>query len=207
MVRKENKVAMDEQEISMNSKDDVCQKARYVVELDRLIEELEWCVSYNNAMHGILEIRKEHFSQMSFFTYASWSCFEAMIGRAMKVLDKTRESRSFFYIYNEDPVEVNKYLRKAGLKISSVKKLAKNLTFVRNKTFVHIDKEHVSDQNHPWRLANIVAEEFDDTIKRLYAALKQLRFDKYGIYLSYEPYTAADMTYFVRTQELKNKQF
>lgn len=91
----------------------------------------------------------------NFFTITERALFNCMVGHAVKVLDRNRESATFWAIFDTAPDKITKLSSYEEEKLRFLDGLTGKLKLVRDKTHFHIDKDGVLDPRAIWRDADI----------------------------------------------------
>jgi hypothetical protein len=68
--------------------------------LKRLIEEVEYIISNNNAIDALIPYW-DRISDNSFYKYANMSFYWDSINRTSKVLDNHPDNKAFWYLYRK----------------------------------------------------------------------------------------------------------
>jgi hypothetical protein len=107
--------------------------------------------------------------------------FNALMGdrlaRLIRILENTNDTASFWYLYRCEPTNVAKDMDIARLVgLSSEDKLK----LIRDKTFFHIDKNHVADSHKVYREANIFASEIVWAMQAIWRTLNRLYEERFG---------------------------
>ncbi len=167
------------------------QDERYGRSLIRLLHELYWLISKRNAYNKLFEIAPE--TNWSFFSYASVALKNDMVSHAIKVLDNSRETSSFWYIHRSKEKLVEAELLKANLSACEIKNLSDKLRTVRDKTHFHIDKSRVFSPVAVWQEADISSSDFSKIFEGLWLALNELYRKHFGESFSHFIYSGEDV--------------
>ncbi len=98
------------------------------------------------------------------------------------MLEDSRDTSSFWYLHRCDPAKVA-----ADIDVSVLRKLSVRLKKVRDKVFVHIDKDAVFDPEARYREVDIKWSEIFDGLESLWRALNRLYEEHEGA--KFEPVT------------------
>ncbi|HEY9165870.1 MAG TPA: hypothetical protein VIS48_06880 [Candidatus Kryptonia bacterium] len=145
---------------------------RYERALLRNLHELLRCLSYRNAYNSLCEAAPV--TDWSFFSYASLALYNGMFDHAMKVLDKHKDSASFFYLYKCNPTLIQTELDKVGLRYEDAEALSTKLKAIRDKDQFHIDRKALFNPKAVWADANITGDSFNVVMDKLWTALNSL---------------------------------
>jgi len=147
-------------------------KDRYGRSLIRNLHELKFLLSKRNAVNTLVSENPEF--GLSFFRYAYYSLKNDLIAHGIKVLDKHKDSASFWYIYHCKKDEIDKYLADKNFSIDKVEELSQKLKTVRDKTHFHIDEDGVFDPNKIWESEGITGNEFNLVFEFLWKLVNNL---------------------------------
>src|SRR5450759_306122 len=136
------------------------------------IAELCSSLSYRNAYKEFQSIGED--TNWSFFTYAFWALYEGIFSHAIKVLDRHKDSASFFYIRNRNQEIVDRELDKQELRIEDIDRVATKLKTIRDKTHFHIDKNAVINPPSVWEKADLTGDNLSEVLDKLWVVLNEL---------------------------------
>lgn len=90
-----------------------------------------------------------------------------MLSHLIKVLerDASLRSKSFWYIYKHRTTRINRILQENQSDISFVKRMAKKLGIIRNKTLFHLDDASIENPDRVWSDADITIKDLDIIIR------------------------------------------
>ncbi len=131
----------------------------------RLIEEVEYIISNNNA---ILEISVywNKIEDDSFYTYAKMSLYWDSINRSSKVLDNHRDSKAFWFLYQKKQKLIDDYISINELKFEDIDNYTKKFKTIRDKHLCHIDKKSINNPDEIFLSADIHPGPFNKFIKQ-----------------------------------------
>jgi hypothetical protein len=92
----------------------------------------------------------------------------------------------------------------AGFNIDLAKDLSERFLGIRNKTFVHIDKDRVFDPSELYREADIRHKDIDDFINGLWKLMQEIHIVVIGKDIECDTYTGEDIKYLAG---LRDKEF
>ena len=147
---------------------------------------------YMNALVGMSEAKSEN--KFLFIRLASDALKNDMMSHLMRVLDKTKKTGSFWYIYNKEKVAIEEIVNKESIDFSLLEKLSSqdSLYLIRNKSHFHLDKNYTYNQGDSWEEAHISSQEMKSVLESLLLILSFL-FKKYsGKEFSRIDYSGAD---------------
>ena len=129
---------------------------------------------YLNALVGMSGAKKEN--NILFLRLASDALKNDMMSHLMRVLDKTKSTGSFWYIYKREKEEINAIVEEHKIDFASLEKLAdKNrLNHIRNKSHFHIDKSYAYNQQDVWKEADVSSEQIKYALESILLILGAL---------------------------------
>ena len=147
--------------------------------LERLLPE-----TYNlMSVQAALEALKDH--QTGVILAQSFSALMGdRLARLIRIFENSDDTATFWYLHRCEPVKVAK-----DVDIPRLEDLSGKLRLVRNKTFFHIDKNHVFDSQAVYTDANIIADEVIWAMETVWRTLNRLYEERFG-----RPYSQGHMT-------------
>ena len=99
-----------------------------------------------------------------------------MLSHLMRVLDKTKNTASFWYIYKREKKAINAIIEKHQLDFPLLENLAEKnrLYLLRNKSHFHIDKGYAYSQEDLWKKADVSSREIQYALESLLIILGAL---------------------------------
>ena len=158
------------------------------------LNEVAEALFYLNALVGMSEAKTEN--EILFLRLASDALKNDMISHLMRVLDRTKKTASFWYIYKKEKDVVNEIVNNESIEFSLLEELSSQdrLYHIRNKSHVHLDKNYTYNQGDSWAEANISSKDIKNVLESLLKILSHL-FQKYsGINFPGVDYNGADAT-------------
>lgn len=132
-------------------------------------------------------------TNLTFFRLAQMALYNDMIAHAAKVLDKNKDSATFWYIYDQRRNEVDRFVASIDRELKILQDISSNLKHVRDKTHFHIDRKSVLSPNAVWQKAGITGNDFVEALDLLENILQHLwRLEK-GEDFPIVPYDATDI--------------
>ncbi len=113
------------------------------------------------------------------------------LARLIRILEDSDGTATFWYLYKCEPanvakdVDIPRLKNLSGIEGSTMSKLK----LIRNKTFFHIDKHHVSDSQAVYKEANVIADEIIWAMETIWHTLNRLYEERFGC-----PYHQGHMT-------------
>ncbi len=172
-------------------------KNRYRRSLIRNLHELKFLISKRNAANAL--VAEIPTFGLSFFRYAYYALKNDLIAHGIKILDKHKDSVSFWYLYCCKKDEIDKYLANNNFSIDKIEELSKKLKTVRDKTHFHIDKDGVFDPDKIWESAGITGNEFNLVFDFLWELLNNLHISQFSEPFRDYLYRGEDIKEIVRT--------
>jgi len=147
--------------------------------LERLLPE-----TYNlMSVQAALEALKDH--QTGVILAQSFSALMGdRLARLIRIFENSDDTATFWYLHRCEPVNVAK-----DVDIPRLEDLSGKLRLVRNKTFFHIDKNHISDSQAVYTDANIIADEVIGAMETVWRTLNRLYEERFG-----RPHSQGHMT-------------
>lgn len=175
---------------------------RYGRSIKSNLFELHRSLSYRNAYNIFIE--RTPSSHWSFFSYASLALHDGIFSHAMKVLDKHRDTVSFFYLYKCNSELIENELLLVDVKMEEIELISDKLNKIRNKTHFHIDKNAVFDPNKIWVEANITGDAFNNVMDNLWIVLNKLYVIEFKENFGQPIYDGKDIVSIIDAVEEKN---
>jgi hypothetical protein len=121
--------------------------------ITRNLYELRWAISEGIAAEKFHdEVPK---SWWSFFTFCHIALNNDCLSHLIKVLDKNKDSVSFWHIYDYAKNEIDKIILERSIKFDEIQEISEKVKKIRDKTHFHIDKKVVFDPDGYWRYVKI----------------------------------------------------
>jgi len=137
--------------------------------------------------------KSSYLGGLDFFRIASRALHNDMISHAIKVLDRNKQSATFWYIY--DSYKKNAKFSKimVGRNITKVEQLAGKLKCIRDKTHFHIDKKGVLDPKKIWKDAGVKKDNFVDVLDMIWDILNRIYKIHFNKEFLFDEYTGDDV--------------
>lgn len=146
--------------------------------LERSLDELGTAILLRRALFGIESARSVH--GIDFFRLAYNSMFNDMVGHAMKVLDRHRDSVGYWYVIRAEADLVQAFAKGKDYDLAKHEDMADRLKLVRDKTHFHIDKKGVVNPSDVWKAADIRGSALAEVIDQVFEVLRHVSERKYG---------------------------
>jgi hypothetical protein len=117
---------------------------------------------------------KVHAMGLDFFRVALNSLKDARLIRLVRVLEDDSQTASFWYLLKADAKQVRSAANSAGLDLDWLADVAARLKSIRDKTFVHIDKDSVFDPDALYKAAGLTHADLESAILGLWETMKAL---------------------------------
>ena len=164
--------------------------ARFRRTIERITKEAFWLHTYQNALDGMIGVRSVG---LDFFRVSMGAIRDAQLIRLIRVLERGSNSSSFWYLHNANSSAVEKAAKSSGLNLDALANVAERLRGIRDKAFVHIDKDGVFDPQRFYREADIKERELGQLIPALWKTMQQLHIEILGKTLRHDEYTGKDI--------------
>ncbi|MBK1649671.1 hypothetical protein [Rhabdochromatium marinum] len=108
----------------------------------RNLNEVGEALYYLNALVGMSKAKKEN--NILFLRLASDALKNDMMSHLMRVLDKTKSTGSFWYIYKRKKGAITEIIKEHQIDFSLLERLADkhHINHIRNKSHFHIDRNY-----------------------------------------------------------------
>lgn len=172
---------------------------RFVRTTERLLHEVHCLRTEQVALQSLSG--QQSFG-LDFFRVA----FTALIGdraiRLIRVFEESKRVSSFWYLHRCKPKLIEKLLESTGVKISDLRDLSERLKCIRDKTFVHIDKDRVFDPTKVWEEAGIRVENVQQAIEAVWFVLNKIYQDRTGRLFRHDEYSGEDILRFLELRDM-----
>lgn len=176
---------------------------RYRRAVERIAAEAFWLHTYQKALLGLTVDA----IGLDFFRVSMNALKDARIIRLIRILEDDPKSASFWYLFRADEKRMKAVSKETDFDIDLARRLAERFLGIRNKTFVHIDKERVFDPSELYKEAGITHKEIDDFISGLWRLMQRLHIVVLGKEIECDEYTGKDIKYLasLRDRELSRQ--
>lgn len=123
-------------------------KERFKRAVKRIAYEAFWLNTYQTAINRLYGVEA---IGIDFFRVSLTALEDARLIRLIRILERNRRVTSIWYLHRCNPPVLDMAFRQAGLERAEVEAISENIRNLRDKTFVHIDKEHVFDPQKLYR--------------------------------------------------------
>lgn len=176
-----------------------CEK-RYRRTVERIAAEAFWLYTYQKALCGLTVDA----IGLDFFRVSMNALKDARIIRLIRVLEDDSKVASFWYLFRANEKLMNQASKESHFDMERARVLADKFLGIRNKTFVHIDKERVFDPNQLYKDADISHGEIDEFINGLWRLMQKLHVAVLEEEIKSDNYTGEDIRHLadLRDREL-----
>lgn len=134
-----------------------------------------------------------HAIGLDFFRVSLNSLKEARLVRLIRVLEDDPKVASFWYLLKCNSRIVRAAAKKGGLNLTELKATAKALLGIRNKTFMHIDKDGVFDPQSFYKAAGLTNNDVEKIIRELWSTMNHLHVEVLGKEIEGDEYLGTDI--------------
>lgn len=143
--------------------------------VDRNLHETIRALRENHVLTEIEKYQAKHaIYGPNFFSISYFALFNSMMGHVSKILDLSKGTASFWFIYQEKQIDIEQLKSYKNEKITHLKDLASRVKHVRDKTLFHIDRGAVFDPKKIWHNASIKGNQLKLGLDYLYDLLYEL---------------------------------
>lgn len=172
--------------------------ARFRRTVERIGAEAFWLHTYQNAIEGM---RGVDAVGLDFFRVSLNSLKDARLVRLIRVLEDDSSIASFWYLLRCNEPLVKKAATHGGLDLVQLREIAQKLVAVRNKTFVHIDKDGVFDPQAFYKAAQITNDQVKEIIHAFWATMQHLHREVFGTDVEADEYAGTDIRELARLRD------
>jgi hypothetical protein len=162
---------------------------RFKRTVERIGAEAFWLQTYETAIEGM---RVESIG-LDFFRVSLNSLKDARLVRLMRVLEDDSRTASFWYLRRSNAPMIEKAAASAGLDLTALEQLASKLVGIRNRTFMHIDKDDVFDTQRLYQDADITHDQVVRAIQGLWKTMKLVHVQVFGEEPAHTVYSGEDI--------------
>lgn len=164
---------------------------RYRRTVERIAAEAFWLYTYQKALCGLTV----NAIGLDFFRVSMNALKDARIIRLIRVLEDDSKVASFWYLFRANEKLMKKISKETAFDIERAKILADKFLGIRDKTFVHIDKDRVFDPAELYKDADISHKDIDDFINGLWRLMQKLHVVVLEKEIRCDNYTGEDIRY------------
>ncbi|MDF3036666.1 MAG: hypothetical protein K0S28_1940 [Paucimonas sp.] len=172
--------------------------SRYKRTVERIAAEAYWLKTYQDAMAGMVGVEA---IGLDFFRVALNAMKDARLSRLIRVLEDDSQTASFWYLLKCNTPQVDRASKKAKLDLVELKAVAASLKGIRDKTFVHIDKDGVFEPQALYKAAGLTYEQIDRIIRSLWGTMNNLHMEVFGQAVQGDAYDSSDIKAFAKLRD------
>lgn len=140
----------------------------------RLLREVRWIKTEQTALERLERLEDKDVSSLDFFQVAHTALMGERLIRLVRVFEDSAEVASFWYLHRCRPREVEALVKGAGSSLEELQDFTEGLKSVRDKSFVHIDKNAVFDPAAIYQAAGITGRQIRASVEALWSVLNAL---------------------------------
>ena len=164
--------------------------ARFKRVVERIGAEAFWLRTYQDAINGMKGV---HAIGLDFFRVSLNALKDARLVRLIRVLEDDPQVASFWYLLKCNARIVRAAANKSGLDLPKLIVAAQALLAIRNKTFMHIDKEGVFDPQSFYKAAGLTNNDVERIVRRLWGTMNRLHVEVFGKEIQGDEYPGTDI--------------
>lgn len=172
-------------------------KDRFKRTVTRIAAEAFWLRTYQAAIEGM---RVEAIG-LDFFRVSLNALKDARLIRLMRVLEDDSRTASFWYLVRSNERLLRQCAKESNLDIDFLRAVADKLRGIRDKTFVHVDREGVFDPPQYYKAANITHDDVKAAIDGLWATMRAVHMVVFGEDVKHSVYTGEDILELARLRD------
>lgn len=146
---------------------------------------------------------KVHAMGLDFFRVALNSLKDARLIRLIRVFEDDSQTASFWYLLKTDAKRVRKAAKSARLDLQWLSDVAARLKTIRDKTFVHIDKQSVFEPETLYKAAGLTHADLEAAILGLWETMKALHQEVFGEELEGDEYSGDDIRHLANLRDIQ----
>jgi hypothetical protein len=163
---------------------------RYKRAVRRTTIEAFWLFTDETALIALSNIKSVG---LEFFRVAHTALLGDRLLRLIRVFDENQETAAFWYLYRCNPKFIDQCIKPSTVTLPELRDLSQRLKRVRDKTFIHIDKDGVFDPEMIYRKAGINLDKVDRAIRGLWATMQAVFQVTLGETFAHDSYSGSDI--------------
>jgi hypothetical protein len=163
--------------------------ARFKRTVERIGAEAFWLATYQTAIEGM----RVKSIGLDFFRVALNALKDARLLRLMRVLESDSRTASFWYLRRTNAPLIEGAAKRAGLDLVELEEIGVRLLAIRNRTFMHIDKDAVFDPQVLYREAKVTHAQVSRAIIGLWTTMKDVHRQVFGENPRHDTYSGEDI--------------
>lgn len=172
-------------------------EARFKRTVERIAAEAFWLRTYQAAVEGM----KVEAIGLDFFRVSLNALKDARLIRLIRALEDDSRTASFWYLVRSNEKLLQECASQAGLDLAALRTLATKLRGIRDKTFVHVDREGVFDPPQYYNAADISHDDVKAAIEGLWSTMRALHVAVLGEDVEHDVYTGSDIRELARLRD------
>lgn len=176
--------------------------SRYKRSIERVAAEAFWLKTYQNALCGLTVTA----IGLDFFRVSMNALKDARLIRLIRILEDDSKVASLWYIFKSNERRFYKAAKEVDFDVDLARRLADKFIGIRNKTFVHIDKQGVFDPGRLYDEAGITHNDLDRFIRTLWPLMEALHLDVLGHEVKGDDYSGEDIAYLASLRDQNGKR-
>ena len=179
--------------------------ARFNRTIERVSAEAFWLYTYQKAIYGLCVDS----IGLDFFQVSLNALKDARLIRLIRILEDDPQTASFWYLYKCNEKLLKKIAKVRDFDLIWTKEISDKFLGIRNKTFVHIDKDGVFDPQKFYDEAAITHNDVDKVIMGLWKVMQALHLEVLGKEIQGDNYIGDDIKHLaeLRDKELQMNSF
>jgi DNA-dependent RNA polymerase auxiliary subunit epsilon len=170
---------------------------RYKRAIERIGAEAFWLNTYQSAICGLAVDA----IGLDFFRVSLNALKDARIIRLIRVLENTERVASIWYLHRTNEKLFREIAKRVNFNIELAAELSDKFLGIRDKTFVHIDKDKVFDPEQLYIEANIKHQDIDDLVRGLWSLMQALHIEVLGEEIKSDNYTGDDIKHLANLRD------
>lgn len=177
---------------------------RFKRAVKRISYEAFWLNTYQTAINRLYGVEA---IGIDFFRVSLTALEDARLIRLIRILEKNRRVASIWYLHRCNPSILNLAFRQAGLDLAEVEAISENIRNIRDKAFVHIDKENVFEPQKLYRNAGLKRDKVALLCSGLWEIMKGVYRLTYHEEFKHDVYNGDDIRLLTTLRDENEKQF
>jgi hypothetical protein len=159
--------------------------------VERIGAEAFWLRTYQAAIEGM----RVTSIGLDFFRVSLNALKDARLVRLIRVLEDDSRTASFWYLRRTNAPLIEGAAKRNRLDLTELQNIGERFVAIRNKTFMHIDKDGVFDPQQLYQDAGITHEQVAPAINGLWATMKAVHLAVFGEEPRHDVYDGGDIRY------------
>ena len=173
-------------------------KTRYDRAVQRVTAEAFWLFTEQTALRALNSVTSHG---LDFFRVAFTGLLGDRLLRLVRVFEQDLQVASFWYLVRCNRKAVEEAVTQASGSMEQLQEFSARLKLIRDKTFVHIDKQAVFDPAQIYEEAGISNSDVDKTIRVLWGTMPTLYRLTFGKTFEHDVYSGDDVVALERLRD------